>query len=301
VAARATAAFDNGATPAVTALAAVAFVVTGRVHMKANALRAATLAVLFATVQLVACGGGGGDDDDDVGAAPPPPVAAPPAQPQTISPLKALTYDVLTPTGSTDLGAAGAVSAPTASGATLSLGALGQTVLGVDTNGGFHVTSNDYLVVSRANGSVLMLCDATQTPGTSPARVVAVASSVAEGGLAATAVTDATQLAGQRFFKMADCTYVSGAGSQAQNDAATAETLTMDVDASGNMTSNAFTATFTAAEFSALLAGGATIDGSQFTAWRIVDDGVSSYVLVERGYDDPVNQIGGYVKLWLPE
>jgi hypothetical protein len=267
--------------------------------MNVRSMRAATLAALFATVQLVACGGG--DDDDDAGAAPPPPAAAPPSQPTTVSPLKALTYSVLAPTGSADLGAAGAVSAPTTTGATLSLGTLGTTVLGVDTSSGFEVTSNDYLVVARANGSILMLCDAAQVPGTTPARVVAVASSVAQGGLAASAVTDATQLAGQRFFKMADCAYVDGAGSQAQNDAATVDTLTMDVDASGNMTSNAFSATFTAAEFSALLAGGTTIDGSLFTAWRIDNDGEFSFVLVERGYADPVNQIGGYVKLWLPE
>ena len=269
--------------------------------MKTNAMRAATLAALFATVQLAACGGGGGDDNDDAGAAPPPPVAAPPAQPQTISPLKALTYSVLTPSGSADLGAAGAVSAPTASGATLSLGNLGQTVLGVDTGGGFHVTSNDYLVVSRANGSVLMLCDATPTPGSSPARVVAVASSVAQGGLAATAVTDATQLAGERFFKLADCAYASGTGSQQQNAAADAQTLSMDFDASGNMSSDAMVATYTAAEFSALLGGATASDGSRFSAWRIDNAGVASYVLVERGYADPVTAAGGYVRLWLPE
>jgi hypothetical protein len=270
--------------------------------MNVHSMRAATLAALFATVQLVACGGGGGDDNnDDNGAAPPPPVAAPPSQPTTVSPLKALTYSVLAPAGSTDLGAAGAVSAPTTTGATLSLGALGSTVLGVDTGSGFDVTSNDYLVVARSNGSILMLCDAAPTPGTTPARAVAVASSVAQGGLAATVVTDATELAGQRLFKMADCSYVSGSGSQSQDDAATVDTLTMDVDANGNMTSNAFAATFTAAEFSALLAGGATADGTRFSAWRIDNDGEDSYVLVERGYDDPVNQIGGYVKLWLPD
>jgi hypothetical protein len=268
--------------------------------MNVRSMHAATLAALFATVQLVACGGGG-DGDDDAGAAPPPPAAAPPSQPTTVSPLKALTYSVLAPSGSADLGAAGAVSSPTTTGATLSLGTLGSTVLGVDTAGGFDVSSNDYLVVARSNGSILMLCDTAQTPGTTPARVVAVASSVAQGGLAATVVTDAADLAGQRFFKMADCAYVAGTGSQHQNDAATVDTLTMDIDASGNMTSNAFAATFTAAEFSALLAGGATIDGSRFSAWRIDNDGEDSYVLVERGYDDPVNQIGGYVKLWLPE
>jgi hypothetical protein len=255
--------------------------------------RTAALALLFATAQLVAACGGGGDDDD---AAP-----APPSQPTTISPLKTLVYDVLREDDGTPFTGAGQVSDPTANGATLSLGAAGSIVLTVDQTGnGFSITTPDYLVVNRFAGSVLMLCDATATPGATTARYVAVSDSVAQGGVAAEAVSSVSALAGLRFYKMSNCSYQSATGAQGQSSAADADSLYLEFDANGDATSNA-TTTYTAAQFNQMLANGTSVGGSTFAAYRFTVDGQDSYVLVERGDYDAVNLVPGFVKLWLPQ
>jgi hypothetical protein len=277
--------------------------------------RAAVLAALFAAVQLAACGGN--DNSAAPTAAPvaapspspaPAPVTTPPAAPLppaaavvTISPLKTLTYALTGPAAAG--GDAGQVSAATASGATLSLGAAGQIVLAVDSsNSGFVVTTPDYLVVNRFAGSLLMLCDAAATPGTSAARYVAIATSVAAGGVAAEAVTRADALAGLRFFKLSDCAYQSGNGSQGQNTAADADSLVLEFDRSGNASSNASTTTYSAAEFSDLLANGTTTaDGTHFAAYRFTIDGQPRTVIFERGRYDAGDAASGFVRLWLPQ
>jgi hypothetical protein len=188
-----------------------------------------------------------------------------------------------------------------ASGATLSLGAQGEIVLTVDSSNGFVITTPGYYVFSRYAGSVLMLCDATTTPGTSTTRYVAVASSVAAGGVAPEAVTSAAALVGLRFYKLFNCSYQSASGSQDQNAAANADSLHLDFDAAGNATSNAFTTTYAAAEFSDMLAHGSSVAGSGFAAYRFMIDGQSRIVLVEHSDYDAVNQSPGTVRLWLPQ
>jgi hypothetical protein len=287
--------------------------------------RAAVLAALFAAAQLAACGGN--DNDPAPAAAPvaspapapapapsaaptppaptPPAPAAPapaaPAAPVTISPLKTLAYTVTGQADGTAPGAAGQVSEPTASGATLSLGAPGPIVLTVDNSSGFVITTPGYYVFNRYAGSVLMLCDAATTPGTSTARYVAVAASVAEGGVAPEAVTSAAALAGLRFYKLSNCAYQSATGSQDQNTAADADSLHLEFDGAGNATSNASTVNYTAAEFSEMLANGSSVAGSSFAAYRFVIDGQPRLVLVERGDYDAVNQTPGTLRLWLPQ
>lgn len=273
--------------------------------------RAAVLAALFAAAQLAACGG----NDNDPAPAPAPvaspapsPAPTPPAPPPppaapvtTISPLKTLAYTISVPDDGTTPAAAGQVSDPTANGATLSLGAPGQIVLTVDNSNGFVITTPDYYVFNRYAGSVLMLCDAATTPGSSTARYVAVAASVAEGGVAPEAVTSAAALAGMRFYKLSNCAYQSAAGSQDQDVAADADSLQLEFDSAGNATSNAMTMTFTAAEFSDMLANGSSVGGLGFTAWRFTIDGQPRTVLVERSNHDAVNQTPGTVQLWLPQ
>ncbi len=283
--------------------------------MSITSSRTAVLAVLFTAVQLAACGG-----NDNNSAAPaaapvaapapapapapavmPPAAPLPPAAVVTISPLKTLTYAVTGPAAAA--GDAGQVSAATASGATLSLGAAGQIVLAVDSsNNGFAITTPDYLVVNRFAGSVLMLCDAAATPGTSAARYVAISTSVAAGGVAAEALTSAGALAGLRFFKLSDCAYQSGSGSQGQNAAADADSLVLEFDSSGNATSNASAAAYSAAQFSDLLAQGTTTaEGSHFAAYRFTIDGQARMVIVERGRYDGADAASGFVRLWLPQ
>jgi hypothetical protein len=268
--------------------------------------RSAVLAALFAAAaQLAACGG----NDNDTAAAPAPvatpapapapaPTPAPTPTPTatTISPLKVLTYTLADQNGATPADA-GQVSAPTTGGATLSLGAQGAIVLTVDTsNSGFVVTTPDYTVVNRYAGSVMMLCDATTTPGATTARYVAVAASVAEGGTAPVALTSAAELAGLRFFKLSDCAYQSGSGNQGQNTAAAADTLFLEFDGNGNATSNASEVNYSASQFSAMLAGGAP-----FAAYRFTIDGQPRTVIVERGRYDAADAASGFVKLWLPQ
>ena len=274
--------------------------------------RSALLAALFAAAQLAACGG----NDTDPAPAPAPvaasaptpgpapapaPTPAPTPTPpvMTISPLKALTYTVA---GRADGPAAdGQVSAPTTSGATLSLGAQGSIVLTVDSSNGFVITTPDYLVVNRYAGSVLMLCDAAATPGTSAARYVAVAATVAEGGVAPATLTSAAALAGLRFFKLSDCAYQSANGSQGQNTAADADSLFLEFDSNGNTSSNASEAHYSAAEFSAMLASGANDAGAQFAAYRFTIDGQPRTVIVERGRYDAADAGSGFVRVWLPQ
>ena len=267
--------------------------------------RSAVLAALFAAAQLAACGG----NDNNPAPAPAPvaapapsPAPTPPAPPvTTVSPLKTLAYAVTAPADGTTPGAAGQVSEPTANGATLSLGDRGPIVLTVDSSNGFAMTTPDFYVFNRYAGSVLMLCDATTTPGASAVRYVAVAQSVAEGGVAPEAVTSAADLAGLRFFKLFNCAYQSPNGSQDQNTAADANTLHLEFDAGGNAASNATTTTYTAAEFSDMLANGSSVAGSGFSAWRFMIDGQPRIVLVERGDYDAVNQSAGSLRLWLPQ
>jgi hypothetical protein len=220
----------------------------------------------------------------------------------TISPLKVLAYTIAGQADGVVSADAGQVNAPTASGATLPLGAQGAVVLTVDrSNSGFVITTPNYTVVNRYAGSVLMLCDVATTPGTTAARYVAVAASVADGGVAPEALTSAAALAGLRFFKLSDCAYQSGSGSQGQNTAANAETLFLEFDGNGNASSNASEARYSAAQFSAMLTQGPNDAGSQFTAYRFTIDGQSRSVIVERGRYDAANAATAFVRLWLPQ
>jgi hypothetical protein len=278
--------------------------------------RSAVLAALFAAAQLAACGGNDNNDPAPAAApvaapAPAPalvpaPVPAPTVTPPvtTISPLKALAYSVAGQADGTATAEAGQVSAPTTSGATLSLGAQGSIVLTVDNSNGFVITTPDYHVVNRYAGGVLMLCDAATTPGTTAARYVAVAASVAEGGVAPEALSSATALAGLRFFKLSDCAYQSGIGSQGQNTAADADTLFLEFDSAGNASSNAFAANYSATQFSDMLARGMNIPndaGAQFAAYRFTIDGQPRSVIVERGRYDAADAASGFVRVWLPQ
>jgi hypothetical protein len=270
--------------------------------------RSAALAALFAAAQLAACGGN--DTDTAPAAAPvasPAPAPAPTSAPAvtTISPLKVLTYTIAGQADGASPAGAGQVSAPTTSGATLPLGAQGAIVLTVDrSNNGFVIATPDYSVVNRYAGSVLMLCDAATTPGTTAARYVAVAARVAEGGVAPQVLTSATALAGLRFFKLSDCAYQSGNGSQGQNTAADADTLFLEFDSSGNASSNASDVTYSAAQFSAMLSSGQdgpNDAGAQFAAYRFTIFGQPRSVIVERGRYDVADAATAFVRLWLPQ
>ncbi len=165
----------------------------------------------------------------------------------------------------------------------------------------FGIAAPGFYVFNRYAGSVLMLCDRGTTPGTTTTRYVAVAQSVAEGGVAPEAVTSAAALAGMRFYKLFNCAYQSANGSQDQNAAADNATLRLEFDTAGNATSNAMSMTFTAAEFSDMLVNGSSVAGLRFTAWRFTIDGQPRVVLVERSDYDTVNQTPGMVQLWLPQ
>ena len=59
--------------------------------------------------------------------------------------------------------------------------------------------------------------------------------------------------------------------------------------------------TYTAAEFSDMLATGSSVGGLGFTAWRFTINGQPRIVLVERSAYDAVKQTPAMVLLWLPQ
>ena len=102
------------------------------------------------------------------------------------------------------------MSARTASGGTLSLGADGNSKLAVTDAATFAMTASNtnYQVVNRRNGAVLMLCDplaAGGNPGDTLARYVAFATNAATADTQGTQVTNAAELAGKSFYAMNEC------------------------------------------------------------------------------------------------
>ncbi len=168
------------------------------------------------------------------------------------------------------------------------------TVLGSD----FGVSATGYSSVNRANGSVIMLCNGAPLKSA----FVGVVTQSAAGGARALKLSRASELAGQSFYRMEDCSYTNSNGeSSNQNSAPTASSLKYSVDASGNLSGNDGTSA-TAAELNNLLAGGTlSIEGGKgklyLTAYSFQVNGVTRYVVVSRGV--PNSGGTGYVDMWL--
>ncbi len=168
------------------------------------------------------------------------------------------------------------------------------TVLGSD----FGISATGYTLVNRANGSVIMLCNGTPLKSA----FVGVVTQSSAGGAQAVKLSRASDLAGQSFYRMEDCSYTNTDGeSSNQSSAPTANSLKYSLDASGNLSGNDGTS-ITAAELNSLLAGGTiTIGGGKgklyLTAYSFQVNGVTRYVVVSRGV--PTNGGPGYVDMWL--
>ena len=181
----------------------------------------ACIAVL-SVLALSGCGGGGGGGG-------------------TNSTLKPTGYTLFKHGQEASLSGAGAMSARTASGGTLSLGADGNSTLAVTDAATFAMTASNtnYQVVNRRNGAVLMLCDplaAGGNPGDTFARYVAFATNAATADTQGTPVTNAADLAGKSFYAMNECSYSNDSSApQQQNSAPNGGTLEYRVDAAGNV------------------------------------------------------------------
>lgn len=202
---------------------------------------------------------------------------------------------------------AGALSNPTASGATLSLGNRGQTTLTVTGTAPFAMSaaSADFRVWARHDGSLAMLCDPASTPGATSSRYALVAATVASGGAATTQLVQAASLAGKTLYQFAHCSYMGASGSQNQDTAHDANTVSLSFDATGNATrSNAAPGEgpyFVDTALDLQLGGGTVVNGRSVSAFRISSGGTERYVVIERtGYDE-IGFIEGSLTLWVDD
>ena len=177
-------------------------------------------------------------------------------------------------TGQQDpLSGAGAISSPTASGGTLSLGADGSTTLRVAGTAAYAMTAAmpNYYTVNRRNGALVMLCDplaVASKPGFTHAQYVAIATSSAAPETQGVAVTNATELAGKSFYEVDECSYVKDDGvftSEGQNSAPSGATLEIRFDASGNARNTL--GSFDTATFTGFLNGTPFVDAKGRNIW----------------------------------
>lgn len=274
-----------------------------------------TLAVaLCAVFVLAACGGGDGNGGSSNGGSPTnggtnsggSTSGGGNGGSTTTSSLKPTQYTLYKPgTQSALSGGAGTVSNATANGGTLSLD-VGNTVLTVTDPAQFSMSASSYYITNRAQGSVIMLCDSLPSGGTvgtnTKSRYVGAAITTSDGTNQAVQVTNSADLAGQTLYNMEDCSYQNNAGSpQGQNSAPDSSTSSVKVDASGNATFSNGTPAMTAAQFNALLTGGA-VQGSQnktyFTAYKVGTGASAKYVILERGIPNTTTNVG-YVGMWI--
>ncbi len=267
-----------------------------------------TLAVaLCAVFVLAACGGGDGNGGSSSSGSPSNGGTSSGGGGNggstTTSSLKPTQYTLYKP-GTQDAlsGGAGTVSNATANGGTLSLD-VGNTVLTVTDPAQFSMSASGYYITNRAQGSVIMLCDSGSTLGSNTkSRYVGAALTTSDGTNQAVQVTNSADLAGQTLYNMEDCSYQNNAGNpQGQNSAPDSSTSNVKVDASGNATFSNGTPALTAAQFTALLSGGA-VQGSQnktyFTAYKVGTGASAKYVIVERGIPNTTANVG-YVGMWI--
>ncbi len=257
----------------------------------------ACMAVL-SVLGLAGCGGGGGSSGGGGGG----------GGGGTSSTLKPSAYTVFKNGQEATLSGAGAMSARTTSGGTLSLGADGNTALSVTDATTFAMTASNtnYQVVNRRDGAVLMLCDplaAGGNPGDTLARYVAFATNSATADTQGTQVTNAAELAGKSFYEIDECSYVNeDLSSQQQNSAPTARTLEYRADGSGKLRgSNGLV--FDAATMTSFLNGTPSVDGQGrkfwFSAYEFTVGGEQKIYFAIRG-EPNVNVPGdvGFVALW---
>ncbi|MHA6860391.1 hypothetical protein [Ralstonia pseudosolanacearum] len=266
-----------------------------------------TLAVLLgAVVVLAACGGGGsnGNGSSNGGGTNSGGTTSGgnSGGSTTTSSLKPTQYSLYKYAGLSALsGGAGKV----ANDGTLTLDS-GNTVLTVTNATDFSMSASGYYITNRASGSIIMLCDSLPNNGTvgtgTKSRYVGVAISTTDFSNQAVQLYSGTDLAGQTLYNVEDCSYQNTSGNpEGQNNAPTASTSSMTVDASGNATFNNGTTAVSAAQWNNLLAGApvTTNNGSTyFTAYKVGTGATAKTIIIERGIPtDTTKQ--GYVGMWI--
>jgi hypothetical protein len=165
---------------------------------------------------------------------PEPPPADPPAPPAPL--LKPTSYAVLHRYDGQPLNDGGTWYGLVTAGGTLSLGVRGGTTLSVTSTSPFVMTAEntDFRVFSRYEGSLLMLCDPAEIPGSSPSRFALAADAVADGGVSGAYVIDQSELKGRTFYRVENCSYASATGIQHQDVAHDSTTHTLVFDDKGD-------------------------------------------------------------------
>lgn len=290
-------------------------------------LRATLLSALLTSLLLSACGGGGSSGSDNSGSSNTGGASSggtggstggssggntggssggtgsggTASSPVNSSGLNALflgnQFDVYVPAAAGVSSNAGAIDRSNTQGLGWSLGGSASTVLTV-LGTDFGLSATGFTALNRSDASVIMLCSGMPLK----AVYVGVVTQANAGGAQASRLSRATDLAGQSFYRIEDCSYTNKDGeSSNQSSGATASSLRYSVDASGNLSGNDGSSA-TAAELNTLLAGGtlpvAGGAGKMYlTAYTFQIKGVSRYVLVSRGM--PNSGSGGYVDLWV--
>lgn len=271
------------------------------------------LAVSFAimTIALSACGGGGGSDgngsnsntsgSNGSGTGTTPSNGAG----STASALTATQYALYKQATQAQLGgSAGQVSSPTANGGTLALDS-GNTVLTITDASSGAMSASGYFIMNRSNGAVIMLCDPLASGGTvgtnTKSRYAGVATSSSDGNQG-TPINNIANLAGKTLYYAEDCSFQSTSGSaEGQNNAPDANTASMTIDASGNISFNNGTTALTASQATSILSGTANpISGGNvyWNAYQLGSGSTARYVIVERGIPSS-GTAQGYIGMWI--
>jgi hypothetical protein len=188
----------------------------------------------------------------------------------------------------------------------VSLGNRGQTTLSVTGSSPFAVTATatDFRAWARFEGSLVMLCAPSATPGATLSRYVLVATSVAAGGVQPVQVTTVSSLVNKTLYAFAHCSYVGPGGLQGQDSAHDSQTVRLTFDAAGNATRSDAPpgqgAYFDQASLSTMLSG-TIVNGLGVTTYSAPVGGVERVFLIERTFYDEIGQTEGSLTLWLEE
>lgn len=268
------------------------------------------LAVSFAVmaIALSACGGGGSDGNSNNsnpsgsngtgsnGTTPSNGAGS------TASSLTATQYALYKQATQAQLtGSAGQVSSPTPNGGTLALDS-GNTVLAITDATSGAMSASGYYILNRGNGAVIMLCDPLQSGGTvgtnTKSRYVGVASSASDGNQG-TPITNVADLAGKKLYYVEDCSFQSTSQSaEGQNNAPDANTASLTVDSSGNISFNNGTSALTASQATSILSGTANPVSGGNVYWNAYQLKNGQDVIVERGVPSS-STAQGYIGMWI--
>lgn len=254
-------------------------------------MKTKAIAFAIATV-LTACGGGGSSDNDSPSAGN---NGGGVAQPASLQPTQYEVYKY----GQSDVqSGAGAMSADT-----MTLDGGNQTKLTATSGSDFIVTANNFQVLNRRDGAVLMLCDYSAMGDKT--RYVAISTASPSVATAAVKVTNVGELLGKSFYRIRSCSFVDlNDNPQGQSTAPTPTTKKYTINADGSLSVNNGN-TASAANFASLIAGNPVsfdAEGTDYlTFYKFNVGGNLRYFAVSRFIPSAGNTSAPELALWVME